>query len=210
MTKGTVFIIDDDKSVRNSLALFLISCNYSVETYTGSEDFLERESFKEKGCIVLDINLSGKSGLKLQEELLTLNSSLPVIFITGYGNIKLSVETLKKGAVNFLEKPFSDEDLLDAINEAMQLSQEIIEKREEQMKVQSLISMLTPRELDILTYLITGMLNKQIASECNIAEHTVKLHRHSISEKFGVKSLTEILRIADKAGIVPAVNPYPK
>jgi FixJ family two-component response regulator len=200
--------VDDDNSIRRSIALFLISHDYTVETYTCSEEFLEREPFNDTGCILLDINLEGKSGLELQEELIYLNSGLPVIFMTGYGNIKLSVETLKKGAINFLEKPFSDEELLGSINEAMKLSQETNTKNDELNKVQNLIKLLTPRELDILSYLLTGMLNKQIASELNIAEHTVKLHRHSISEKFGVKSLPEIIRIADKAGIIPAVNPY--
>jgi FixJ family two-component response regulator len=204
----TVFIIDDDRSIRRSLSLFLIALDYAVETYASAEEFLEREPYNGVGCIILDINLEGKSGIDLQEELLLNNSQLPIIFITGKGSIKLSVYTLKKGAINFLEKPFKDEELLNSISEAILKSQlnneEIIFSRQSKIFIDSL----THRESEVLKYLITGMLNKQIAAELNIAEHTIKLHRHSICEKLGVKSVPEIIRIADKAGIIPSKNKY--
>jgi FixJ family two-component response regulator len=208
MNKGIVYIIDDDLSIRRSLSLLLAAHDYPVETFSGSDEFLETESFDGPGCILLDINLEGKSGLQLQEELLTRECNLPVIFMTGHGNVKLSVETLKKGALNFLEKPCDPDDLLKSIDDAMKLSNSEKERNEEIRKVRQLASKLSPRESEVLRYIISGMLNKQIASELNIAEHTVKLHRHSISEKLGVKSVPEIIRIADKAGVKPIENKF--
>jgi len=205
---GTIFIIDDDNSIRRSLSLFLISHDYIVETYSSSEEYLEREPYNGTGCLILDVNLGGRSGLELQEDLITLDSHLPIIFITGQGNIPISVQTLKKGAVNFLEKPFKEEELLNSISEAIVLSQKNKEEKEEIRRAKSLTDNLTPRESEILKYLMTGMLNKQIAFELNITEHTVKLHRHSICEKLGVKSVPEIIRIADNAGIIPFENKY--
>lgn len=195
----TVFIIDDDQSVRNSLRLFLTAVGYRVETFCSSEDYLARESHQGTGCIILDVNLGGQSGLHLQEELITIDSTLPIIFITGKGNIQMSVHALKKGAVNFLVKPFDDSELLQSITEALALSAKLNSEKEEIQKAQKLIQALTPRETEILKYVITGMLNKQIASELEIAEQTVKLHRQKICEKLGVKSVPELIRIAEKA-----------
>jgi len=196
-----VFIIDDEESVRKSLALFLKASGFQVELMGSSEEYLEREVHKGPGCLVLDVHLGGKSGLELQNELVGMNSHLPIIFITGQGNIPMSVDALKHGAINFLEKPFDDDTLLQSIAEAIELSRKLKIEKEEISKCQVLMDSLTPREHQILTLLITGMLNKQIAGELNIAEHTVKLHRHSICEKLGVKSVPEIIRIADKAVI---------
>jgi FixJ family two-component response regulator len=200
---GTVFIIDDDSSVRRSLSRFLSSYDYQVETYASSEEYLEREPFDGTGCIILDVVLDGKSGLELQEDLMAIDSNLPIIFITGQGNIHMSVQTIRKGAFNFLEKPFKDDELLNSVSEAVEFSQKIKAGKEEIRAAKILINSLTPRESEILKYLMTGLLNKQIASELNIAERTVKLHRHSISEKLGVKSVPEIIRIAGNAGILP-------
>jgi FixJ family two-component response regulator len=205
---ATIFIIDDDKSIRRSLSLFLLANEYIVETYSSSEEYLEREDYSGTGCIILDVNLEGKSGLELQVDLLNRDSHLPIIFISGRGNVQMSVQTVKKGAVNFLEKPFKDEELLNSIAEAIELCQKLKYEKEVARTARNLIDSLTPRESEILKYLITGMLNKQIASELNIAEHTVKLHRHSICEKFRVKSVPDIIRIADKAGIIPFENKY--
>jgi len=196
-----VFIIDDNHAVRRSLSLFLTASGYQVEPMASSEEYLAREAHDGTGCLILDVQMDGKSGLELQNELLHMNSYLPIIFITGQGTIPMSVVALKKGAVNFLEKPFDDESLLQSISEALELSQKLKTKKEENKKYQLLMDALTPRETQILSLVITGMLNKQIAGELNIAEHTVKLHRHSICEKLGVKSVPEIIRIADKAGI---------
>jgi len=201
-----VFIIDDDESVRRSLALFLTASGYQVELMGSSEEYLARKVHEGTGCLVLDVHLHGKSGLELQNELLGLNSHLPIIFITGQGNIPMSVDALKHGAINFLEKPFDQEALLRSISEAIELSKKLKAEKEETLKNQLLMDALTPREYQILTLLITGMLNKQIAGELDIAEHTVKLHRHSICEKLAVKSVPELIRIAEKSGRLPSLN----
>lgn len=201
--KGTVFIIDDDVSVRRCLSSFLMTYDYCVETYSSSEEFLSREHYEGIGCILLDLDLGGKSGLELQEELLRLEYQIPIIFITGHGTIHLSVETLKKGAVNFLEKPFINKELLDAVSEAILQCQNTNAEKDATTKAKYLIYKLTTRESEVLKFLLTGMLNKQIASELNIAEQTVKIHRGNICKKLGVKSVPEIMSIADKAGLVP-------
>lgn len=197
----TIFIIDDDKSVRRSLSLFLQSSGYQVVTYESAEEFLETEKFEGAGCIILDVNMSGKSGLELQEELIKKGSDLPIIFITGKGNIQMSVNAIKKGAVNFLEKPFKEEDILNSVSESVNISRNLVNQKTEQKTAQNLINLLTPRELEIVKYLPTGLLNKQIAGELNIAEQTVKIHRRNICDKLGVKSIPEIIRITEKAGI---------
>lgn len=199
--KETIFIIDDDKAVRRSLSLFLQSVGYEVETFESAEEYLEAEKFDGAGCIILDVNMGGKSGLKLQEELIEKGSELPVIFITGKGNIQMSVNAVKKGAVNFLEKPFKEEDILLSVSEAISLSNDLVMQKAEQTNAQNLIGLLTPRELEIVKYLPSGLLNKQIAAELNIAEQTVKIHRRNICDKLQVKSVPEIIRIAEKAGV---------
>ena len=196
-----IFVIDDDASVRRSLPILLKTMEYNVETFPSSEEFLNREKFDGIGCIILDINLEGKSGFDLQEELTKKQYSLPIVFITGKGGVHESVRALKKGAIDFLQKPFDDEELLDAVEEALKKSHEIKKEFDQIKKLQTLFSNLTDRELEVFKYVITGMLNKQIAYKLNIAEHTVKLHRGKITEKLGVKSVAELVRIAEKAGI---------
>jgi FixJ family two-component response regulator len=199
----TIFIIDDDVSVRRSLSLFLKATKYNVEAYSSSEEYLAREPYNGIGCLILDVNLGGKTGLELQEELKINGSHLPIIFITGIGDIHMSVTALKKGAINFLEKPFKDEELLQSISEALTVSKKTKADNDELKNARKLIDALTHRENEVLKYLLTGMLNKQIAIELKIAEHTVKLHRISICEKLGVKSVAEIIHIAEKAGVYP-------
>ena len=203
MTKSDekIFVIDDDASVRRSLPLLLKSSDYSVETFSSSEEFLKRDIFNGTGCIILDINLEGKSGLELQDELINKPYYLPIIFITGKGGVPESVQALKKGAIDFLQKPFDDQQLLSAVKEAIVKSHEIKKEFDELKNLQKLISKLTERELEVFKYVVTGMLNKQIAQELNITEHTVKLHRGKITEKLGVKSVAELVRIAEKLDI---------
>jgi two-component system response regulator TtrR len=201
-----VFIIDDDESVRSSLSIYLQLSEYNVETFESSEEFLARIDHKGAGCIILDVNMAGKSGLELQEVLINRNSHLPIIFITGYGNIHMGVDTVKKGAINYLEKPFNEEELLQSVAEAVTLSHKMLAENEEFLKSQHLIQKLSAREYEILTYIMTGMLNKQIADKLHIVEHTVKVHRRSICEKLEVKSVPQIIRIAEKAGIHPFGN----
>ena len=198
-----VFIIDDEESVRRSISLLLKSSGYCVEVFSSSEEFINKEKFDGVGCIILDVNLGGKSGLDLQEELLQESFQFPIIFITGKGSIPMSVEAVKKGAVNFLPKPFEDQALLQSVEEALILCRKNKSEIEEIKSINSLISKLSEREMEVFRYVISGMLNKQIAAELNIAEHTVKLHRGKITEKLGVKSVAEMVRFAEKAGIQP-------
>jgi FixJ family two-component response regulator len=200
---ATVFIIDDDISIRRSLSFLLSAYEYNVETYSSSEEFLERETHGGTGCIILDINLDGKSGMELQDELILLGSHLPIIFITSFGNVHFSVETIRKGAINFLEKPFKDEELLNSVAEAIQLSQKFKDELDKSKSAKNLIDSLTPRETEILKHLITGLLNKQTAAELNITEHTVQLHKLSICRKLGVKSIPEMITISRNAGLIP-------
>ena len=198
-----VFIIDDEESVRRSISLLLKSSGYCVEVFSSSEEFINKEKFDGVGCIILDVNLGGKSGLDLQEELLQESFQFPIIFITGKGSIPMSVEAVKKGAINFLPKPFEDQALLQSVEEALILCRKNKSEIEEIKSINSLISKLSEREMEVFRYVISGMLNKQIAAELNIAEHTVKLHRGKITEKLGVKSVAEMVRFAEKAGIQP-------
>lgn len=198
-----IFIVDDDHSIRKSLALLLEAHEYTVEAFSSAEEFLARKIHDGTGCIVLDINLEGKSGMELQDELIKFAQYLPIIFVTGNGSVPLSVETIRKGAINFLEKPFKEEELLNSVSEAIQLSRKFLEDQHKSRSARNLIQTLTSRELEILKYLITGMLNKQTAGELNISEHTVQLHKLSITKKLGVKSIPEMIAISRNAGIVP-------
>ena len=204
----TIFLIDDDLSVRESVSLFLTANDYTIESFASSEDFLARDKYHGAGCLLLDVNLKGKSGLDLQEELVITNSQLPIIFISGQGNIQMTVQVLRKGAINFLEKPLKKEELLKSVNEALSLSRQLKSEEEEYKKAFQLINSLTHKELEILKYIMSGMLYKQIAYELTIAEQTVKVHRRNICIKLGVKSVPEIIRIAEKAGVIRSEKKY--
>jgi len=195
--KCKIFIVDDDASVRRSFSMLLKSAGYVVETFSNAEEFLDLEDHSGEGCILLDIFMDGKTGLELQEEIKARFEFLPIIYITGQGDIPMSVRALKKGAINFLQKPVDDQVMLLAVEEALQASRQYIKEKGEQNRLKHLLDSLTPRESQVYLLLITGMLNKQIAAVLNIAEHTVKLHRGRITEKLGVKSVAEMVRIAE-------------
>jgi FixJ family two-component response regulator len=198
-----IFVIDDDKSVRESIALLLIAHNYIVESFSSSEEYLAREGYHGTGCILLDLKLRGKSGLDLQEKLIGTDSVLPIIFISGRGNISVTVQALKNGAVDFLEKPLRKDQLLKSIKEALSLSRQLKSEKEESMKACQLINKLTNRESEILKYIMCGLLNKEIANYLSISEETVKVHKHNIHLKLEAKSVPEIIRIARQAGLIP-------
>jgi FixJ family two-component response regulator len=193
-----VFIVDDDPSVRKGLSLLLMSASYPVESFGSAEEFLELEEYTGAGCILLDIFMEGRTGLELQAEIKKKFAFLPIIYITGQGDIPMSVRALKKGAINFLQKPIDDLVLLQAVEEALSLSRSIFRENQESNHLKSLLNTLTPRENEVFRYILTGMLNKQIAAELNIAEHTVKLHRGKITQKLGVKSVAELVMLAQK------------
>jgi FixJ family two-component response regulator len=199
----TVFIIDDDASVRKSLSRLLHSAGFEVETFASAELFLEREHYDGIGCLVLDVRMPGISGIDLQDELGKADYSMPIIFITGHGDIPMGVHAMKKGAIDFLAKPFEDEELLQAVREAIEKDTRGRAEYAEVHEVRGRIALLTARELGVLRYVITGKLNKQIAYELGIAEKTVKVHRGRIMEKLGVDSVADLVRLAEKAGIEP-------
>ena len=201
----TVFIVDDDSSIRESLSLLLSSAGYSVKTFASANEFLESErDTPGPACLVLDVKMPGLSGLDLQEELTSRNYSIPVIFITGHGDIPMSVQAMKKGAVDFLSKPFDDSQLLDAVKVALLKDSQARTDLNEQKHIMQRLDSLTTREHEILTYLITGMLNKQIAYELKISERTVKAHRKQVFDKMSANSIAELVRLTEKVGIKPA------
>ena len=202
----TVFVVDDDPSIRESLSLLLSSAGYGVQTFASAKEFLESEDDRQvPACLVLDVQMPGLSGLDLQEELASGNYAIPVIFITGHGDIPMSVQAMKKGAIEFLPKPFDDDDLLDAVKEALLKDSQARAAVNEQKHIMQRLDSLTTREHEILRYLITGRLNKQIAYELNITERTVKAHRKQVLDKMIVNSIAELVRLTEKVGVKPAV-----
>lgn len=196
-----VFIIDDDLDITQSLTLLLKSDSYNVSSYNDIQQFIKNENYDGAGCILLDVFLDGKTSLELQEVIETKFESLPIIFISGQGNVPMSVEALKKGAINFLEKPLDEQALVKAIDEALSRSEQVITKNKEIDRLRALMNTLTAREYEIFRYVISGMLNKQIAAELGIAEHTIKNHRLNITDKLKVKSVAELVNIAEKLSI---------
>jgi FixJ family two-component response regulator len=206
MVEGTpiVFVVDDDPSIRKSLSLLLSSAGYGVKTFASAKEFLESErSSPGPACLVLDVKMPGLGGLDLQKELTSRNYAIPIIFITGHGDIPMSVQAMKKGAVDFLSKPFDDGQLLDAVKVALLKDSQARADLNEQKHIMQRLDSLTTRENEILTYLITGMLNKHIAYELKISERTVKAHRKQVFDKMGVNSMAELVRQTEKVGVKP-------
>jgi FixJ family two-component response regulator len=201
MTDSRVLLVDDDKSVIRGISLLLNSSGYYVEAFDNIRDFLQTEDIDIPGCILLDIFLGEESGLELQDAVRNKFKNLPIIYISGHGDIPMSVQALRKGAYNFLQKPVDDKLLLTAVDEAVGKSRALLDLQKEKDWCKALLDSLTPREFEILKFVIKGKLNKQIASELKIAEHTVKLHRGRITEKLGVKSVPEMIYIAERLNI---------
>jgi len=204
--KPTVFVIDDDPSVLKSLSRLLRSLGFDTKTFASAELFLARKHYDGVGCMVLDVRMPGLSGMDLQDELSRADYSMPVIFITGHGNIPMSVQAMKRGAVDFLTKPFDDEELMQAVKKAIEQDRTAKAERGEVHDTLKRIEQLTPREQEVLRFVITGMLNKRIALKLGIAEKTVKVHRGRIMEKLCVDSVADLVRLAEKADIRPATE----
>ena len=200
----TIFVIDDDASIRKSLSRLLRSVGQTTETFASAEEFLGREHFNGIGCLILDVQMPGLSGMDLQVELNKADYHLPIIFITGHGDIPMSVEAMRKGAVDFLTKPFDDKELLQAVERAIEKGRQTRAEYDEILDIRRRIQLLTPREHDVLRQVIIGLLNKQIAWNLDIAEKTVKIHRGRIMEKLCVQSVADLVRLAEKAGVKPA------
>ena len=201
-----VFIVDDDDSVRKSLARLITSVGLKVETFSSANAFLKRDSYDGIACLVLDIRMPGLSGLDLQTELAKAERSLSIVFISGHGSITMSVQAIKAGAVDFLEKPFEEQDLLDAVHLAIQKDRAAKEKLAELREIQERVESLTPREREVFALVVTGMLNKQIAFEMGISEKTIKVHRARVMQKMQAESLADLVRLAEKARVKPVTR----
>ena len=200
----TIYIVDDDTSVRASLHLLLESAGYEVICFNSAKEFLKFSlGSRTACCLILDVKMPDISGIELQNELASINNTIPIIFITGHGDIPMSVQAMKDGAVNFLSKPFDDEQLLDSVHEALVRDIKSRKKQNEQNQIKQKIDTLTPRENEVLRYLISGMLNKQIAYKLNISERTVKAHRKQVLNKMCIQSIAELVRLTEKLGITP-------
>ena len=201
-----VYVIDDDLSMLKAIARLLESEDYSVEMFTGAREFLARAPHTGPSCVILDLNLPGLNGLELQQALAERGLGEQIIFITGGASVPTCVQAMKAGAVDYLSKPFRDEDLLCALEQALTRSSEQWLQRSQRKEVRERIATLTPRELEVLKLVIAGMLNKQIASQLGTTEGTIKVHRGRVMEKMGVTSVAELVILAQRAGIAPALT----
>jgi FixJ family two-component response regulator len=204
-TKAIVFVIDDDDAIRRSLERLVRTVGLEVVTFESAREFLDLEHGPPDGpaCLVLDVRLPGLSGLDLQTKLLEAGFNVPIIFMTGHGTIPMSVRAMKAGAVDFLQKPFDEQELLDAINQALEHDLESRKTESGRLQLRRRMETLTPRELEVFELVVRGLLNKQIAAELGASEKTIKVHRARVMQKMEADSLADLVRIADKAGIGP-------
>jgi FixJ family two-component response regulator len=198
---AVVFVVDDDVRVRESLKNLIGSVGLRVEAFASAQEFLLSKRPDVPGCLVLDVRLPGLSGLDLQKQMAEADMEIPIIFITGYGDIPMTVHAMKAGAVEFLTKPFRDQDLLDAIHQALEHDRRARHRRAKTEKLRSRYSSLTPREREVMALVVVGLLNKQIAGELGTSEASVKVHRQHVMEKMGASSLADLVRMADRLGI---------
>jgi FixJ family two-component response regulator len=201
---AVVFVVDDDSSVREAIKSLIKSVGLRVETFETAQQFLGSKRPEVPGCVVLDVRLPGLSGLDLQRELAANDIQLPIIFITGYGDIPMSVTAMKAGALEFLTKPFRDQDLLDAIQKALERDRAARRQRMEIAELRDRFDGLTSREREVMRLVVAGLLNKQIAGELGNSEITVKIHRGQVMKKMGAGSLAELVRMTEKLGISAA------
>lgn len=200
-----VYIVDDDPSVLRSLGRLMRSASLTSAAFNSSEEFLAQLSGEPCGCLVLDVAMPGLNGLELQTALAARGCLLPIVFITGQGDIPMSVRAMKAGAVDFLGKPFKGGELLAAVRAALEKNRRARQEQAEQDRLNAWLARLTPREREVLPYIIGGNLNKQTAFRLGTAEKTIKVHRARVFEKLGVTSVAELVRLSERAGIKPAV-----
>ena len=203
MSVPKVFIVDDDASVRKSLVRVIESIGYRAEAFSSAEGFMTHDYQDGPSCLVLDVRMPGRSGIELQKELAARGVDVPIIFITGHGSIPMSVRAMKDGAVDFLPKPFDEKQLLAAIHQAIKRDVERRRQKVEKDEIGRLLHTHTPREHQVLRWVITGMLNKQVAYELGVTEKTIKVHRSRVMHKMKVESVAELVRLAQKVGITP-------
>jgi FixJ family two-component response regulator len=202
-TEALVFVVDDDASLRTSLQDLLESVGLRVAACASAQDFLHRPRPEGPSCLVLDVRLPGLSGLELQQELARGAVQMPIIFITGHGDIPMSVQAMKAGAVDFLSKPFRDQELLDAVHQALARDRHARMQRAQVEELRRRFAALTPRQRDVMARMVAGLLTKQIAGELGTSEATVKTHRQQVMAKMRAESLADLIRIADQLGLLP-------
>ena len=191
----TVFVVDDDEGVRDGLSLLLATVGQPCELYEGAHEFLEVYDGAKRGCLVLDIRMPRMTGLDLQKKLQEMGSSLPIIFITGHGDIPMAVEAMRRGALDFIRKPFREHDLLERINEALNADEDAYRKAQDQQELADKLSTLSNREMEVFDRVADGQMNKVIAAELGISERTVEVHRGQVMKKLGVRTLAQLVRV---------------
>jgi FixJ family two-component response regulator len=201
--EAVVFVVDDDEDLRDGLSNLLRTVGLQVKGFASATDFLKSKLPDAPSCLVLDVRLPGMSGLDFQSELTKKNIGIPIVFMTGHGDIPMSVRAMKAGAVEFLPKPFRDQDMLDAVHTALEKDQQRRKGIGDTAQLRSSFDSLTSREQEIFAYVASGLMNKQIAAEIELSEVTVKVHRASVLRKMGAKSLADLVRMADALGVRP-------
>lgn len=201
-----VYVVDDDESMRLALGGLLRSVGLRVETFESSQDFLAFPKYDAPSCLILDIRLRGESGLAFQEQIAKSGASIPIVFITGHGDIAMTVKAMKAGAVDFFAKPFRDQDMLDAVANALTRDGERLAAEQSIAALRAAYDSLTPREREVMGFVVAGLMNKQIAAEMNLSEITVKIHRGQVMKKMTVRSVADLVRKSESLG----VNPTPQ
>ncbi len=204
MNEQTVFIVDDDSSVRKGLNRLIRAAGFNVESFASAREFLDSGYLERPGCIVLDIQMPEMNGPELQAELDKTQNCLPIIFLSAHGDVPITAQAMKNGAVDFLTKPVDGTALIKAIDVSIEKNRIIRVKKGERVAINEKLNTLSPREYEVMTYVITGMLNKQIAADMNISEETVKIHRGRVMHKLGILSIAKLVRLCETVGIAQA------
>jgi len=200
-SQSTVYVVDDDASVRRGLSNLIRSVGLRVEVFASASEFLAAKRPDAPACLILDVRMPGLSGLDFQTELTKARNRIPIIFITGHADIPMTVKAMKAGAIEFLTKPFRDQDLLDAVQVALERARVAYQNEQSAAQLRAKFEALTPREQEVMAWVTGGLLNKQVAAEIGVTEITVKVHRGKLTRKMGARSLAELVKMADMLGI---------